>query len=144
MSDSSALDAAVTNLLITDSALMALLPDGVYFDQVPQNGRRYVLITIPAAPDIGMFADPTTGQGLAFEEPIYLVLAVVLASSGDIQAAADRLHAILEGATITAPGYGPAMLRRISRVRRGDRDQTDASQRWQVRGGEYTMTVAPL
>lgn len=140
---SSALDAAVANLLLADATLQALLPDGVYFDQVPQNGRRFVWITKTPTPDVWMFPD-AAGNVRAFEEPIYIVLAVVLASSGDIQAAGDRVDALLDGVTITADGYAPAMLRRLEPVRRSERDAQDASQRWLMRGGEYTMTVAPL
>jgi hypothetical protein len=139
VADSSALDAAVINKLLGDSQLMTLLPDGVYFDQATPGAQRYTLVTITSAPDTVMF------NGRAFEGPIYLVLAVVLSvTGGNVQAAAARIDALLDGATVSATGYRPAVLYRLSRVRHSDPDTQDASHRWQTRGGEYGLLAAAL
>jgi len=137
VADSAVLDAAVVTLLLNDATLQGLLPDGVYFDQATPGAQRYTLVTITSAPDTWMFG------GRAFETPVYLVLAVVLSvTGGNIQAAAARIDAVLNGATVSATGYAPATLRRVSRVRHSDPDSADASHRWQTRGGEYELLAA--
>lgn len=139
MADSAALDAAVISLLLNDTTLQGLLPDGVYFDFAAPGAQRYTLVTITAAPDTSMFGSR------ACEGPVYLVLAVVLSvTGGNIQAAAARIDALLDGATVSATGYKPATLRRLSRVRHSDPDSADASHRWQTRGGEYELWAAAI
>jgi len=139
VADSSLLDAAVVNLLLSDSTLMGLLPDGVYFDQATPGAQRYTLVTITSAPDLSMFG------ARAFEGPIYLVLAVVLSvTGGNVQAAAARIDALLDGATVSATGYRSGVLRRLTRIRHSDPDAQDASHRWQTRGGEYELVVASM
>ena len=139
MADSSLLDAAVVNKLLGDSTLMGLLPDGVYIDYVTPGAQRYTLIAITSAPDTSMFG------ARAFEAPVYQVYAVALSVTGaNIQAAAARIDALLDGATVSATGYRPAVLYRLSRVRHSDPDTQDASHRWQTRGGEYGLLAAAL
>lgn len=139
MADSSALDAALTSLLLTDATLQGLLPDGVFFDQANLGAKRFVQITVTEAPDTEMF------EGRAFEGPVYLVLAVVLSTTGgNIQAAAARIDDLLEGAQLTAAGYAPAPLRRLRRVRHSDPDGQNAEHRWQTRGGEYGVLIAAM
>lgn len=140
MADSSALDAALTALLLNDATLMALVPDGVYFDQAAGTGaQRYVQVSITSAIDTTMFG------GRAFEAPTYLVLACMLSSAGgNIAAAAARIDELLDGTDLAATGYAPAPLQRMRRVRQSDPDGLDPSLRWHTRGGEYGALVAPL
>jgi hypothetical protein len=137
MADSAAIDAALIGQLLTDPTLGSLLPDGVFIDQANPGAERYVLITVTAAPDEGMFG------GRAFESPVYLVLAVATSRSGaNVSAAAARIDTLLDGVDLTPVGYAPTTFRRIRRWRRRDPDLQDASIKWDMRGGEYQAIVA--
>lgn len=138
MPDSSEIDDALAAKLIGDSVLMALMTDGVYFDEASQNKTRFVVVSLVTAFDEGMFGKR------AFEDATYLVKAVALGTSGaDVKAAAARIDALLELGTMTVAGYGLMSMRRVERVRYTEVDSVDASIRWQHRGGRYRVMVSP-
>jgi len=141
MADSSAVDAALLSKLQNDATLMALMTDGVYFDEAPQGATKFVIVQ-------QMNHDDTYVQGAAtsaLEEAVYLVKAVALDTSGaDVKTAAARIDTLLHGGTITPTGYSLMNLRRWTggnnRVRMTeDDDQND--QRWQHRGFLYEVMV---
>lgn len=138
--DSNAIDAAIVTLLANDAQLTGAagyMPDGVFFDIAAKGKTRFVIVSLLTAPDTRMF------QGRAFEEPLYLVKAVELSTSGtNAKAAAARIDTLLDGAVLTATGYGSVMVRREERVRFTEVDQ-DSDARWQHRGGRYQVTASP-
>ena len=145
MSDSSAVDNALVDKLRDDAALMALLPDGVYFGRADEGLTKFVVVTIATADDEHMFL------GRAFEDINYLVKAVVLNDTdGVARAAAARIDELLDPqppaprATLNVEGYRLMTMRRIDRVRYPDPDPNDPSIVWQHRGGHYQVVVYPV
>lgn len=138
MSDSSAIDAALTAKLLGDPTLMAIATDGVWFDEAAANATKFVIVSLVDEHDEPMFG------GRAFEDALYLVKAVALASSGaDVKSAAARIDALLEYGTLAIPGYSLMTLRRERRIRMTEVDGVDRSIRWQHRGGHYRIQVSP-
>ena len=136
--DSSEVDAALSSLLLADSALMAAMPDGVFFDEAAPGKTKFVIISLVDELDTPMF------NGRAFEEALYLVKAVALGSSGaDVKTAAARIDVLLDYGTLTIAGYNHMLTRRESRVRVTEVDEIDTSIRWQHRGGRYRVLASP-
>lgn len=132
--DSSTLDAALSALLLADTVLMGICTDGVYFDIASQNAQRFIIISLVDEVD-----EPEFGRR-AFEEPLYLVKAVVLATTGaDVRTAAARIDALLEQGSLIAAGYTVTAMHRETRVRYTEVDEVDRSIRWQHRGGHYRV-----
>jgi hypothetical protein len=146
--DSSDVDAALVAQLQADTALKALMPDGVFMDEAgvsmaPAGGtaKRFVIVSLVDAHDTPMF------EGRASENAVYLVKAVELkpaTGSGNIKAAAARIDALLELGTLTIAGYGFQVMRRVGRIRMTEVDDVDPSIRWQHRGGRYQVVAAPI
>jgi len=127
---------ALLDKLLGDAPLMALMPDGVWWDVAKQGAQRFVVVSLVKERDDQMF------RGRAFEDSSLRVKAVALSSTGaDVKAAAARIDALLEGATLTIPGYNHLVLRRTARVRHTAVDEVDRSIRWQHRGGLYQLVV---
>lgn len=138
MADSSEVDAALVAKLLADSALMAAMPDGIYFDQAKQNATRYVIVSLVAGRDEPMF------QKRAYEERTYLVKAVAKSTTGaDVRTAAARIDALLDYGTLAITGYSLMSMRRVEPVRYSEPDDVDLSIKWQHRGGRYTVMVSP-
>jgi len=138
MADSAAIDAAMVAYLRADATLTALLPDGVYLDQAPQDSERYALVRLVDA------QDESTFDGRAFEIVIYEVAAVGMSRAIDGGALADaaaRIDTLLEGAQLAAAGYpAPATVARIGRLRGAfELEDEDRSVRWFRRGGVYEV-----
>jgi len=147
MPDSSDIDSALVAKLQADSALTALLPDGVFIDEAGKsivtggNSTRFVIVSLVDEHDTPIF------EGRASEDAIYLVKAVELkpaTGSGNIKAAAARIEALLQLGTLTVAGYGFQVMRRESRVRFTEVDEVDPSIRWWHRGGRYQVVAAPI
>lgn len=137
MPDSSDVDNALILKLLGDSVLMALTPDGVFFDEAAQGKTRFVIVSLVNEDDAQMF------QNRAYEDALYLVKAVALSTSGaNIKAAAARIDALLEGGTLTVAGYTLMTMHRESRVRYTEVDDIDRSIRWEHRGGRYQVMVS--
>lgn len=135
MPDSSAVDAALKAKLAGDAALMALTPDGVYFDLAPEGSKQFVLLAHLAHVD-----EPVFG-GTAWEQFTYLVKAVTPGPSADTaKAAAARIHEVLEGALLMPEGYVDMYCGRVERVREQERDDIN-EVRWNHRGGHYEVWV---
>lgn len=142
MPDSSEVDAALSAKLLSDAALTALMPDGVYFDVAAHGKTKFVIISLLSGLDGRMFS------GRAMETLVYLVKAVALETTGaNVKAAAARIDVLLsgtntEGGTLTVTGYGLMDMRRIERVRYTEVDESNDA-RWQHRGGHYELWVSP-
>jgi hypothetical protein len=135
--DSSEIDNAVVTALLTDATLMALMPDGVYFDVAKAKAQRFVIVSLVTADD-----EPVLG-GRGYEDVLYLVKAVGLASTGaDVKAAAARIEAVLEDQPLTIPGYVHMVTCREARIRYTEVDAVDDTIRWQHRGGHYRVQAS--
>ena len=135
--DSGNVDAALVATLINDPQLMAITTDGAWFDIAQKNATKFILLSLLNEDDEPMF------NGRAFEDAVYLVKAVTLASTGaDVRLAAARIHALLDQKALDVAGYGQVTVMRIRRVRYTEvDDQNDA--RWQHRGGHYRVMASP-
>lgn len=139
MPDSSEIDAAISAKLLADATLMALVPDGVYFDVAKKSANRFVIISLLSGLD-----EPMLG-GRAYEAPLYLVKAVDHSTSGlNVKAAAARIDVLLDHQPLTITGYGLMMMRREERIRITEGDPNDEDNRWQHRGGHYAVTASAL
>ena len=134
MSSTAAIDAAIIAKLANDATLTTAAPGGVYRDIAPQGvASPFVIVTQMA------HGDEYAIGSQAYEELTYLVKAVGSGTSGNAaQTAADRIHALLQGATLTITGYRSLIVQRAERV--GYVEVEDASdRRWQHRGGMYLV-----
>ena len=139
--DTSAIDAAVIALLSNDADLHALMPDGVYWDIAAEDKTHFVIVSQASHEDV----DAQTGDrdpAPLWERPIYTVKAVDENESGStVNAAAARIHALLQGAPLTIAGYLCMICRRTERIRYTEIDSLTAA-RWQHRGGSYQVWAA--
>lgn len=136
--DSSDIDNALVTRLGSDTALLALAPNGAYWEEAPAGSTRFVIVSL---------VDETDGQqfsGRAFEDALYQVEARMSSTvaSANIKAAAARIDALLEGQPLTVTGYAPMALYRESRIRATEVDQADTSIRWYRRGGNYRVVMS--
>lgn len=137
-SDSSDVENALLAKLGADGALLALAPNGVYWDDAPAGSTRFVIVSLATERDEPMFG------ARAFEDALYLVKYVALSTAaGNPKDAAARIDALLENGTLTIPGYGLMTMHREERVRVTEVDAVDRSIRWQHRGGRYRVVVSP-
>lgn len=135
--DSSAVDNALIALLLADSVLAGLMPDGVFWDEANPGAKKFVLVSLIDE------SDEATFGGRAYEDALYLVKAVALSSSGgDVKTAAARIDALLEDQSLEAAGYSVMTMHREGRVRITEVDDIDPSIRWQHRGGKYRVQAA--
>jgi hypothetical protein len=146
MPDSSAIDDGLLALLSGDATLMALTPDGVFWDEAPPHAKLFVIVSLVDEADVRMFG------GRAYEDALYLVKAVMLktamgSATGSppttlIQQAADRIDTVLEGASLLVAGYTPMTLEREARLRMTEVDDLDDRIRWFHRGGHYRVQMS--
>jgi hypothetical protein len=140
MADSRAIDTALYDVLSNDGPLAALCPDGVWWDVAPEKGLRFVLLTVADADDEPMF------NGRAWEDILYLVKVVVLQAvpnASDIAGdAAERLDELLDGGTLTVPGYSTMIMQREKRARLTEISEANPSIKWFHRGGWYRVVMS--
>lgn len=138
MSDSAAVDAALVAVL-SDAALAALLPDGIWRDVAPQSKRRFIVFSMPAHEDAYMFEDE------AYERFTYLVKAVVKDTSNTVaKDAAVRIRTLIDSLTGAAiDGYVIADAHRTERVAYAESDPDNADARWQHYGGLFEIMASP-
>lgn len=133
-----ALDNGLIAALKADAQLTALAPGGVYRDIAPDGvAEPFVIVTLMSHHDVPQF-----GATEAYQEARYLVKAVGKGTSPtSTESAADRIHAVLQNATLTMSGFsqmGCFREERISYV------EADAPSRYQHRGGIYVVRACPL
>jgi hypothetical protein len=140
--DSGQIDNAVVNLLSADATLMALIPDGVYFDEAPQGKHNFGIVSLIEGRVRAQMAAAGDRRGL--EDTEYIVKAVMLSgSSANARQAAARIDVLLEDQTLTITGFTCLSITRTGRIRDTEVDQVDATIRWQHRGGHYRIVAAP-
>jgi hypothetical protein len=137
--DPSAVDNALVAKLLGDSTLRTLLPDGVFFDESNPGATRFVIVSL-----VDSHREPLQNGRTAYEDALYLVKAVTKSDSGaNIQAAASRINALLDGGDLAPEGYGLLIMRLQGRLRRSEVDGVDKSIRWYHRGGHYQVMTRP-
>jgi hypothetical protein len=138
--DSSDIDAALVTKLSSDAMLLALCPNGVYFDLAPPNSTRFVLVSLVDELDGRQF------EGRSFEDAVYLVKAVGQSKQGlpqpDVKGAARQIDTLLEGGALTVAGFTNMALQRERRVRFLEVDEVDPTIRWLHRGGHYRVVMS--
>ena len=136
--NSSGIDNAICATLGRDSALLTLMPNGVYFASAPPEARRYVLVTHDGNPvDLAVFGRR------AQEEIRYRIVAVGLSTmSPNMDQAAYRIDQLLEDQPVTVAGYTWATVHRLNRIRETTVDPINPSARWHTRGGIYYALFA--
>jgi hypothetical protein len=148
MRDSSDIDAALLAHLGSDPTLLALCPNGVYFDEAAAGSTRFVIVGLADTVDVPM-QGPDGHR--AIEDTLYMVEARMLSTAGgDIKAAAKRIDELLEDYKLQAPGspgtevsgYAWMSLSRESRIRLIERDEIDPTIRWFRRGGHYRLMMS--
>lgn len=138
MSDSSAIDAALVAKLGSDPELLAMMPNGVYWDLAPQESLRYVLVSLSDTEDMAQFG------ARAIESVLYLVKAVGCSVENPaIRQAAARIDVLLEDQSLVVEGYGWMSMSRERRVRYTEPDESNHSITWFHRGGLYRVQVTP-
>jgi len=138
VANAAAVDAALIAVLAGDAALMALLPDGVYMSVGPPDMTRFVEVQLQTHEDVEAFRAP------AYEVFRYTVKAIVLdPSTATSDAAAYRIHELLQDAPLVIAGYTHMSTLRVERVRYPDPDAVDSDLRWQHAGGDYEVYVSP-
>jgi len=139
--DSAQIEDALLAILLNDTILQSLCPDGVWWDSAGEaNGqpaRRFVIVSLLTHAD-----EPVFG-GRAIEDYTFLVKAVMLgASSVDIRAAAQRFDELLDDEQLDLPDYAFGAMFREQRVRYVEEDSENPAIRWLHRGGHYRVQVS--
>jgi hypothetical protein len=131
-------DGALVAKLLADAPLMALMPDGVWWDVSGSGKTRVVIVKLMSHTVEQRFG------GKAYEMPVYLVKAVELTkSSANAQAAARRIDAMLDGGTLAPTGYSLMTMQLEEEVHYQEADPDNADARWQHWGGMYSVWVSP-
>lgn len=141
MPSSSAIMNALIAKLGSDTALLALMPHGVYEDLAPPNSTRFVIVSQVISTDEDVFGKR------AWEDALYLVQARSR-DGGNVAAAADEIDALLAPqaplapATLNVPGFALMVITREEFVREVEADESDPSILWKRRGGRYRVMVS--
>lgn len=138
MADTSDIAAALIAKLGSDAALLALCPNGVYWDQAPPGATRFVIVSFVSAEDVGVFG------GRAIEDGLYHVEARMLSTvaGANPKAAAARIEALLEDQPLTVAGYAWMTTHREAPTRITEVDAVDPSIQWLRRGGHYRIQMS--
>lgn len=142
--DSSEIDNAIVAMLGSDLTLLALCPNGVFFDEAPPGSTRFVIVSLVDEVDEDEFGKT------AYEDALYSVEARMLSTAGgNIKSAAARIHTLLHdqpivsGSPATAPsGYAWMTMHREGRIRKTEVDEVDPAIRWYRRGGNYRVMMS--
>jgi hypothetical protein len=138
MADSSDIAGALIAKLGSDLELLALCPNGVYRDQAPPGATRFVIVSLLAGEDLGVFGKR------AIEAGVYLVEARMLSTvqGANVKAAAARIDVLLEGQPLTVAGFAWMTLHREEPIGLTEIDAADPSIRWFRRGGRYRLEMS--
>ena len=137
MADSGLVDSALMSVLASDATLLGFCPNGVYYGVAPPGSTAFVTVQLMDHVD-----PPGLDATTLLERGLYMVKAIILTSSSTpARQAADRIHDLLDQATLdlASAGYVPMVCRRIERYRTIEVDPVDKSARWQHQGGTYEV-----
>ena len=138
MADTSDIAGALIAKLGSDLELLALCPNGVYRDEAPPGATRFVIVSLMAGEDFGVF-----GQR-AIEAGVYLVEARMLSTvpGANVKAAAARIDVLLEDQPLTVAGFTWMTMHREEPLGVTEVDAADPSIRWFRRGGRYRIEMS--
>jgi len=138
MADTSDIAGALIAKLGSDLELLALCPNGVYRDQAPPGATRFVIVSLMAGEDLGVFGRR------AIEAGVYLVEARMLSTvpGVNVKAAAARIDVLLEDQPLTVAGFTWMTMHREEPIGITEVDAVDASIRWFRRGGRYRLEMS--
>jgi hypothetical protein len=140
MADSGDIDNALVAKLGADPTLLALCPNGVYWDVSPPGSTRFVIVSHVDEADVPQFGSR------AFEDALYAVevrmLSTVAGAPSGAKAAAARIDVLLENGAMTVPGYALMTMHRESRWKKTEADEADPSILWFRRGGNYRLMMS--
>jgi len=134
------IDGAVTDWLRADPAILAALPDGVYFKTAPEGAARYAIVDLADAPDVVRVFP----GDVAWETIRYEIAAIVQDSSAmPARDAAAAIRARMDDAPIPIAGYRLINAEYKHATRNESIDDT-TGRRWQYIGGLYEISAQPL
>ena len=138
MPDSSAIDNALIARLGGDATLLALTPNGTYWDEAPAGSTRFVIVSLADQADVQQLGSR------AYEDALYAVEARMLSTvaGNDPKGAAAQIDVLLEDVLLTVTGYTPMRLHREGRIRQTEVDAVDPTIRWYRRGGYYRVQMS--
>jgi hypothetical protein len=136
--DSAAIGNALIGHLLADTALAALMPDGVYRDVARAGKTRYVIVSLVDS------INQATYEGRAIESGLYLVKAVALKNAAAVEAAAARIDQLIEDQFwAIAPGLDLMAAYRVASIGTvTELDAVDPDLRWTHSGARYRLDVA--
>jgi hypothetical protein len=141
VSDSSLIINALIAHLGSDPALLALMPNGVYYELAAKGATRYVVVSLRGGNDVAEFGRR------AIEYGDYIVQAIGLSSAlpqiDDMRAAAYRIDQLLEDQPFVVAGYEWMTTYRTEPINHVEPDGENRSIRWMHRGGVYHVGFAP-
>jgi hypothetical protein len=136
--DTSLVDAALLSRLAADAPLVALMPDGIYFDQAKQGALQFVIVSLLDGAYEGVYV-----AGRAIYSALYLVKAVSKGMSNIAASqAAARLDALLEDQPLTVAGWNGMSCFCEVRLRTTEVDIVDPGIRWQHWGGHFRIEMS--
>src|SRR5262245_20197783 len=144
--NSSDIERALIAKLAGDAALVALLPDGIFYGLAKPNAKRFAIVSLVDPVDRPMF-------GGRLEDNLYLVKSVGLANLvtgvgwtwSQANQAGYRIEELLDDQPLTVAGYEFIASYRdpdLSRIREPEADETDKSLQWLHAGAYFRVTVA--
>jgi hypothetical protein len=141
VSDSSLIINGLIALLGSDAELLALMPNGVYYELAAKGATRYVTVALRGSHDVAEFGRR------AIEYGDYIVKAVGLDARlpaiDDMRAAAYRIDQVLEDQPFVVAGYEWMTTYRTEVINYPEVDGENQSLRWYHRGGVYHVGFAP-
>jgi hypothetical protein len=137
-----AVDAAIIAALAADATLTALVPDGVWLTTAPASRpprTGFVIVQNQTHEDTEAFRAPL------YETFQYRVTAWVLSKTpAPANAAAYRIHQLLEDTVLPMAGYTHMSTLRVDRVGPDVQiDPIDNDSRWQIAGADYEVFASP-
>jgi uncharacterized membrane protein len=135
--------------LAADVALVAAMPDGVWFNVAPQGKRRFVIVSLIVA-----FNEPELNGRRSFKDAYYLVEARALSADAGanaaVIAAAERIDVLLDPQpplpppTLAVSGYTLVNMECEEDVQETEQDDADLSIAWLRAGEQVRIQVAPI
>jgi hypothetical protein len=134
-------DATLLAKLQADAALVALVPDGIYFGEAKTAALKFCQVAQIHQDNDDMF------EAVAFESILYQIK-VVIQNTSAVPAidAAKRIEAVMRAltpASFTPANYRLMSVQRTMRIRYTERDKANADLIWQHHGAQYDVRMVP-
>jgi len=138
MPNSREIDNALAAKLGSDATLRALMPNGVFWDVAPVDCTQVVILSFVDE------KDEHEHQKRAIEDTVYEVKVIERSTvtTSNIDAACGRIDELLDGGTLTAPGYTLMVMYRERRRRSTVRDEASLEIRWFEEAAQYRVMMS--